>query len=435
MTSDGRPKQIRSSGKFTLQDLDLVASTFSQSDTIRGSPWDDFRDACLELPDWFDATLDPYSDAYRQQQHRIWSTITASSRGYNAERDELPDRVTDADAIRFPGFYSRRDPDAVQAAANHIIATGVILKHSELRPGDWALEYGAGFAQTAVQLARLGVNVDTVDISADFCRHVGSQAGFFGIPLTPFEGRFGFDPRSGKQPYDLVWFYESFHHCEDFTQVVGQLAGLLSSRGRILMAGEPIVRAKNADIPYPWGIRLSAENVAVVRNMRWFELGFTEDFLVGLFLNAGFEASRIDCPLTSYGEGYVFTRRGPCVPLSNPFMPTDMTAGWHLPEAGGRWSRERSWLELDTTPSFDSLSVTITNHHPVRHRVQLAYGVQDLKLDLGAGQRRQVRFDAASKASRLVFSTSALVPARDYGPSDLVDERALGIFVNEVAYI
>ncbi len=90
----------------------------------------------------------------------------------------------------------------------------MIAQHCDLKAGDWALEYGAGFGQTALALARLGVNVDTVDISATFCGYVQARQSFFGA-AAPFEGRFGVNPRPGQR-YDLIWFYESFHHCVDF---------------------------------------------------------------------------------------------------------------------------------------------------------------------------------------------------------------------------
>jgi SAM-dependent methyltransferase len=183
----------------------------------------------------------------------------------------------------------------------------MLLKHSGLQPGDWALEYGAGFGQTALTLARLGVQVDTVDISATFCRHVSDQAEHFNVPLRAFEGEFGTNPRPG-QLYKLIWFYESFHHCVNFMKVVPQLADHLAEGGRILLGGEPIVEREYAAVPYPWGVRLHSEVAAVMRQTHWFELGFSEAFIFELFRRAGFAGRRIECEPSLFGRLYAFER-------------------------------------------------------------------------------------------------------------------------------
>ncbi len=183
----------------------------------------------------------------------------------------------------------------------------MLLKHCGLKAGDRALEYGAGFGQTALALARLGVNVDTVDVSSTFCGFVNQQAEFFQVPLRAFQGRFGEAPRPGVR-YKLVWFYESFHHCVDFQRVVQLLPDLLEPDGRVILGGEPIVEQPYAAVPYPWGLRLHSEVVAVVRQQRWFELGFTEDFLIELFGRSGFTVKRIDCEPTLFGRLYLCQR-------------------------------------------------------------------------------------------------------------------------------
>ena len=166
--------------------------------------------------------------------------------------------------MRTPGFFVRRDAAAIASASDHVIATGMILNTAVSRPATGRSEYGAGFGQTALALARLGVNVDTVDISATFCGFVQQQADFFQVPLHPFEGRFGHNPRPGQR-YDLIWFYESFHHCLDFQDVVRQLGEHLAEGGRVILGGEPIVEKEYDAVPYPWGVRLHSEVVAVVQ--------------------------------------------------------------------------------------------------------------------------------------------------------------------------
>jgi 2-polyprenyl-3-methyl-5-hydroxy-6-metoxy-1,4-benzoquinol methylase len=289
---------------FGPDDIEDVRRIYFETGGAPGSPWEPLRHAHMRLPDWFRHNLDPYSEGYIAQQHRLWRLVSGVDRDYEVERDEKEAEWGAVDAVRTPGFYVRRDPAAIASASDHVIATGMMLRHCGLQAGDWALEYGAGFGQTALALARLGVNVDTVDVSDTFCGFVREQAEFFRVPLHPFKGRFGDAPRPGKL-YKLVWFYESFHHCLDFRRVVQRLPSLLAPGGRVILAGEPIVEKPYAAVPYPWGLRLHSEVVAVVRRQRWFELGFTEAFLHELFGQAGFAVNRIDCEPTLFGRLYV----------------------------------------------------------------------------------------------------------------------------------
>jgi len=292
---------------FRADQIDEVSKVHLQHGSGEGGPWDCYRHAHMVLPAWFRQGLDPWSTEYADQQHRLWALIAGVDRPYAPDLDEKETSWGDIDPVRSPGFYVRRDPQAIPSASDHVLAIGMLLRHCALRAGDWALEYGSGFGQGALALARLGVNVDTVDISAKFCDYVRLQAEFFQVPLTAFHGKFGMNPRPGKR-YKLIWFYESFHHCVDFKQVVQQLPEHLAEDGRVILGGEPIVEREYAAVPYPWGVRLHSEVAAVMRQTRWFELGFSEAFLFELFHRAGFKGWRVECEPSLFGRLYVFER-------------------------------------------------------------------------------------------------------------------------------
>lgn len=321
-TLRGKPvSSAVTTSSFGHEDIGWICETYFNNGSGPGTPWDALRDAHMRLPHWFRQGLDPLSDAYAEQQHRLWQLISGVDRPYEPDIDEKEHSWGDIDPVRAPGYFARRDLLAVSAASDHVLATGMFLKHCGLKPGDWALEYGAGFGQTALALARLGVNVDTVDISTTFCDFVRRQAEFFKVPLTAFHGRFGINPRS-DQKYQVIWFYESFHHCVDFQQVVRQLREHLAEGGRVILGGEPIVEREYAAVPYPWGMRLHSEVVAVVRRQHWFELGFSENFLFRLFADAGFVGKRIECEPSLFGRLYVFEREAAApVPWTRPVLP------------------------------------------------------------------------------------------------------------------
>ena len=103
-----------------------------------------------------------------------------------------------------------------------VIANADLLRQSGLKAGDRALEYGAGFGQIALAFARTGVQVDTVDINPAFSAAVAKLGEHYRAPLTAHVGAFGDNPAGEDGAYDLIYFYESFHHCFDFFEVIPQ---------------------------------------------------------------------------------------------------------------------------------------------------------------------------------------------------------------------
>jgi len=291
---------------FDAEQIPRVVDTYFRYGSAVGTPWDEFREAHLRLPSWFRHGLDPLGAQFGEQQLRLWQLIAGVDRPYDPAVDEKEHELHGVDAVRRPGYYIRRDDDAIPSASDHIIATGMLLKHCGLKAGDWALEYGPGFGQGALTLARMGVNVDVVDVSEIFCTRVQQQAEFFEVPLTAFNGQFGMSPRPG-QKYKVIWFYESFHHCLSFQALLPVLRDLLAQGGRVILSGEPVMETENSAVPYPWGVRLHSEVVAIVRRLHWLELGFSEDFLYRIFAEAGFAGERIDCEPSLFGRQYHFT--------------------------------------------------------------------------------------------------------------------------------
>ena len=151
------PATIERSGPpdVTEADLDRAAATLKQYSTRANSPWDEFRDRYLALPDWYDTGLDPFSAEYAAQQDRLWQWIAGRSRYLAAEQEQTPEALTQEHIYR-PAFYVLRAPGTMAMAGKHIMATGHFLKHSGIVAKQRVLEYGAGYGQTALAFARMG---------------------------------------------------------------------------------------------------------------------------------------------------------------------------------------------------------------------------------------------------------------------------------------
>lgn len=281
---------------FTIEQIDEVAAAFQRQDRAA------FDGAVLELPDWFDLAADPDGDAHREQIMRLWREITLR-RQYDATFDEDTPEVADLDFIRRPAFYATGD---ATIAGGHIMAIGHALLRSGVREGSRVLEYGAGFGQTALAFARLGATVDTVDVNPAFCRGVNALGEHYQVALKAHGGTFGIDPGGKPHGYDLIFFYESFHHCADAASLAQQMRSMLRPGGCVLLAGEPIFATATREMPYAWGFRLDWENIAIMRLRGWLELGYQESYLMTLFEAAGFKGERFDDPNSHWAQVFRF---------------------------------------------------------------------------------------------------------------------------------
>ncbi|MGD9879906.1 MAG: methyltransferase domain-containing protein [Reyranella sp.] len=313
----------------------------------------------LRIPSWVDPGLDPFSPAYRQQQMRLWHAISGRSAPYDPWDNELT-HATDA-GIKRPGVYGTNDASVV---GDHTIAQGHILLRSGIKAGDSVLEYGPGYGQLALAFARLGAVVDAVEVDPDFHRIVNSLAGFYDVDLRCHRGLFGFVPPD-RTRFDLIVFYESFHHCWEFQSLVRELPAMLSSKGRILMAGEPIVPDGSPHVPYPWGLRLDAENVCIVRQRGWMELGFQESFIERLFRNAGFSWKKHPSGLSHHSVVYE------AAPISRR-QHTDIDAASFLPEENTKGA----------TRKMDSIWHEVATHVRAKSSSDCRFVVPDSMLDL-----------------------------------------------------
>jgi 2-polyprenyl-3-methyl-5-hydroxy-6-metoxy-1,4-benzoquinol methylase len=431
-----RAEQIKEARTFNVIDIPLLTRVFQETYYAPNTSWDYFAGTSLNLPDWFEYHHHPDSREFINQQLKLWQTISGYDREYSPIVDEKEVDIPNVDPVRFPGYYKNRGPSALEQASNHIIATGIILKHSGVKPGSWVLEYGAGFGQTALAFSRLGVNVDTVDISKTFCGFVKENADFFQTGLTPFNDVFGVNPRGLAHKYDLIYFYEAFHHALDFRNVIERLINYLNSDGKILLCGEPIWRKKTPAIPYDWGMRLDAETVVVTRSRGWMELGFSENYICSLFYSNGFMPSFYECKMTNLGNLYLFERHTTTkkIDLERCWLPNTHSSMWHTPQAGGRWTTEYSTIIVDTLVPYSFLCIDICNHLPIVKELNIEYGEKTYQFIFNPGQAREIKLQKIINASIICFRTSVHSPHLLTG-GESNDNRLLGIFIASITYV
>ena len=94
---------------FRSEDIGWICDTYFNNGSVPGRSWDALRDAHMELPSWFRQGLDPFGEAYVEQQHRLWQLISGVDRRYEPDVDEKEHSWGDIDPVRTPGYFVRRD--------------------------------------------------------------------------------------------------------------------------------------------------------------------------------------------------------------------------------------------------------------------------------------------------------------------------------------
>ena len=118
-----------------------------------------FTTFAMEFPG--DPPADPRSQAYRDRQFELYEYL--HGKPYDPSHE-----VSDFDpekAARQPFPYYTESPTTV---GNQLIAVGHIIRSLDLRPSSSVLEFGPGWGNTTIALARMGYALTAVDIEKRF---------------------------------------------------------------------------------------------------------------------------------------------------------------------------------------------------------------------------------------------------------------------------
>jgi 2-polyprenyl-3-methyl-5-hydroxy-6-metoxy-1,4-benzoquinol methylase len=249
----------------TLEEVDVVmreidAAAAISDDELRRV----FKTFRMELA--MPSGNDPASEEYRTKQLELYQWL--HGRPYSVKNEASPFDVERAIAKPFP--YSTESTETV---GNQLIAIGYLIKHLALKPHSRVLEFGAGWGNTTIALARMGHQVTVIEIEANFVKLIKERASRSGVNVTVIHGDF-LDWKALNGQFDAVLFYESFHHCAHHRALIPLLDAVIAPGRVIMFAAEPILE----EFPLPWGLRLDGESLWAIRRMGWMELGFKESY-------------------------------------------------------------------------------------------------------------------------------------------------------------
>jgi 2-polyprenyl-3-methyl-5-hydroxy-6-metoxy-1,4-benzoquinol methylase len=222
-----------------------------------------------------DLPSDPFSREYAAAQFELYRRISGRAR-YEALENERTEFHLDSH-VRTPFPYSTFSS---QTVGSQLVMQGLVIKSLSLPLHSRILEFGPGWGNLTLHLARMGHHVTAVDILPDFVELIRRRARQLDIQVDLVcQDMLAFQ---SDQPYDAVVFFESFHHCADHLQLLRQLQAMVVDDGVVIFGFEPITETPDPWGNYPWGIRLDGMSVWSARKFGWLELGYTD----GYFLEA-----------------------------------------------------------------------------------------------------------------------------------------------------
>jgi len=239
---------------------------------------------------------DPFSDAYRCAVLEMYDWLRGGP--YSLANELTPFDHSAAVVRPFPFFTG-----SPVTAGNHLAAIGHLIRTAGAGESSQILELGAGWGNVALFLAQLGCQVTVLDISEEFVKLIDDRAACLGVQIETRIGDFhSVSDLDGT--YDVVLFFESFHHCLEHGRLVQELDRIVRPGGRIVFAAEPVARR----FWCPWGLRLDGESVWAIRRNGWLELGFRRSYFLEMLSRAGWRANLFATHETPAGQVWVATR-------------------------------------------------------------------------------------------------------------------------------
>jgi 2-polyprenyl-3-methyl-5-hydroxy-6-metoxy-1,4-benzoquinol methylase len=238
---------------------------------------------------------DPASAAYRDHELALYERLTGKPYTPASERS-----VFDlTEGVRSPFPYRTRTPGLV---GDQLILLGFLMKAIPMPPPARILEFGPGWGNTTEALLKMGYEVTAVEIDPAFVDLIAQRCVLDADRLTLVTADM-LEFRS-PEPFDVILFFESFHHCQDHRRLLSQLHDLLADGGVILFVAEPIV-----DLSYPWGLRLDGQSLWSIRQLGWLELGFDRSYFMRALRDTGWAGERLNSRAISALTDVVVARR------------------------------------------------------------------------------------------------------------------------------
>ncbi|MCI4589699.1 class I SAM-dependent methyltransferase [Sphingobium sp. BYY-5] len=257
--------------------------------------WHDFS---YEPTVFVDQELDPFSDEYYAAQIGLYNEL--SNREFEQAKNELGD-IDTAAHISAANPYNHDSPSGL---AVHLERLARALKFARPPLGGKMLDMGCGWGLSSEIAAYSGLDVTSIDINPQFVNLINQRAAAGSRRISAHQS--SFDSFSADEQYDVIQFYECFHHAAKPWELIQRMAAHLKPEGKIVLSGEPV----NQNWWKNWGLRLDALSVYCIRKFGWFESGWSQPFLLDAFQRSGLDVEVFDHADSDIGQVWVANLRG-----------------------------------------------------------------------------------------------------------------------------
>jgi len=372
--------------------------------------------------------LPPDSKEYMDIQLSTYKKLTGGN--YNVSNELTSTKIPDNDVFELGYPWSSKNLNVVGSELAKVSQALVTIGSLDLQKDVLEIvEFGAGWGNLAIPLAKSGHKVTCVDFDNGFLERITRIASKEKSEISVIRGDFVEVAESiNSSNYDCVVFQSSFHHCLNFNELLRAIKkNVLNKNGVICFFAEPIFK----NYSFPWGLRYDGESLWAITCNSWLELGFDYDFFSTLLLTNGFFMSRVSGKGTLIGDGYVAFQCENGISLQDWAMPSEYQKTWHIhnqPDVAS-FSKAKSLLPgLAATNLVNKrYKLQIQNYAPHELNIKVNAGKELYKIKLASGGSEIL--EVFADCEEVSFETPVFVPAELIGNGDT---RRLGFAVTSI---
>jgi len=371
-------------------------------------------------------SADPYSPEYKQEVLNLYKRLTAE---VYTPMNELTSTKQAAEQFDVGYPWVTQNLEVISQEMAKVVQAMRAL-HSRHLEGCKLIEFGAGWGNLAIPLAKSGQKMTVVDIDDGFLSRINKIAKREGLEIKCLAGDFLQISKSITETYDAVLFQSSFHHCLDFASILDAIRDrLLSENGSIFFFSEPI----HKDFSFPWGLRYDGESLWAIMCNKWLELGFDQDFFLGLMLRKGFLVSAVEAIPGLVGEGWIASRGSSGIAFEKWILPAFYNDSFHSSDASkghGRFCREESFLPGLEKSVYSTYECVFHNFGLRDINIFFRSFEKEINAKVPAGGERIVRVNG--QCENVSIRSETYVPNDMYGNGDT---RNIGVALKSVSLV
>jgi 2-polyprenyl-3-methyl-5-hydroxy-6-metoxy-1,4-benzoquinol methylase len=228
---------------------------------------------------------DPYSVRYANRILSLYKSLFG--RNYSLDMELISNQQSKEDFSRgYPYISENLDSISSELYKTNKVLDDILFWQKSIEiPQTVICEFGSGWGNLFIPLARSGFSMIGVDIDSGFLNRLQDQAKAYNIDARYINSDFLGAAKQLKKEVDIAIFQASFHHCIDFQKLLVLLRTVtLSEDGFILFSSEPIYH----NYPISWGLRYDGESLWAITKNGWLELGFDHSYFSELLVRKGF---------------------------------------------------------------------------------------------------------------------------------------------------